>query len=49
VSEFRVELIWLISEVGGSMFLVLATRLQEILNPRDTDTGLICNENLGSF
>jgi len=49
VFECMVEVIGLVPELGGSMFLVLPTQLQDSHNPRDSDTRLFCSENLGIF
>jgi len=50
VSEFKVELIRLIPEVQGvGCSLYLPTGLQDSLNTRDNDTGLICNAILEAF
>jgi len=48
LSECRVEVTGLVPEVGGSKFLVLAYQTTSH-NPRDSDIGLFCNENLGIF
>ena len=50
MSEFRVEVICLIPELQGVVCsLYLPTELQDSLNTRDSDTGLICNEILEAF